>query len=652
MSWLVSVFIAGLIYTSPGSFSDYSAENLMAGMTPQMVVTTPQSVLQGDETERFEQTYPLSANGKVSVSNVNGSIVIEAWDRNEVKLEAVKIADSKERLSQVQIKIDARPDSLKVETEYGIWKNGSRNWNCSGICRLEVQYKLMVPRTAVLNQIDTVNGSVIVSNMTNITKVSAVNGAVKATNLRGTANIGTVNGTSEVSFEKLDSNSNITLSTVNGRVNLTIPSDTDATVKADTVNGSISNEFNLPIRKGKYVGKDLYAKLGDGSVKINLNSVNGGLAIKRQQDGKNTKSVTNLLSGKSEDEDQDESADTSVSRMNRDIAKSVRNSNRVAIEEARKVAEQSRVIVAQAMKESMENTRVIQKAQRDALKINRDIARINREFGANFVTNWADFGSSRVEEQSDTFPVKGTPRVTVDAKNCAVSVRGWNRDEVKYRITKLVRGALSPDVNVSVSNTETEVMINAGVIKKSASQAATNGQKAGDEVLVDLPPVGIPSGSVRIEVFVPKKSNLRILTDREIRVEGVSGNIDLTGNDSAINVRDSEGKLKIVAGDAIVRVIGFSGEVDSRTIDGTNLFEGLFQKFSASSANGIIILTLPEDTNADIQANAKIQTEGFASAGSNGDETRHRLGEGGKTYRLNVEDGQILIRNANLLNAK
>ena len=78
----------------------------------------PQKVIRLDETERFEQTYPLNANGRVSVSNVNGSITIETWERNEVKLEAVKTADSKERLAEVEIKIDAKADSFSVETDY------------------------------------------------------------------------------------------------------------------------------------------------------------------------------------------------------------------------------------------------------------------------------------------------------------------------------------------------------------------------------------------------------------------------------------------------------------------------------------------------------------------------------------------------------
>ena len=90
MSWLLSIFFAGLVFSAPSSFFNYLTENFVKGNTPQVVVLTPQNVLQGDETERLDKTFPLNPNGRVSVSNVNGSITVEGWDRNEVKLEAVK----------------------------------------------------------------------------------------------------------------------------------------------------------------------------------------------------------------------------------------------------------------------------------------------------------------------------------------------------------------------------------------------------------------------------------------------------------------------------------------------------------------------------------------------------------------------------------
>ena len=101
---------------------------------------------------------------------------------------------------------------MRVETDYG-------NWNARRQARLEkknygklkVEYRLTVPRKAILDEIETVNGSVKISNTQQSTKASAVNGNVRATNLRGTARLSTVNGTIEADFDQLQTGSKISL---------------------------------------------------------------------------------------------------------------------------------------------------------------------------------------------------------------------------------------------------------------------------------------------------------------------------------------------------------------------------------------------------------------------------------------------------------
>src|SRR6185369_1652367 len=138
MTWLYSLVFAGLLFSSQNGPVKVSADSN----------SNTQIFSVADETERFEQTYPLTPNGRVSVSNVNGSITVNAWDRNEVKLVAVKTADSKERLADVEIKVDAKPDYLCVETNYDNWKNhgNGERWRNG---KLQVDYELSVPRGAV-----------------------------------------------------------------------------------------------------------------------------------------------------------------------------------------------------------------------------------------------------------------------------------------------------------------------------------------------------------------------------------------------------------------------------------------------------------------------------------------------------------------------
>jgi DUF4097 and DUF4098 domain-containing protein YvlB len=595
-----------------------------------------------DETERFEQTYPLNANGKVAVSNVNGSITIDTWDRSEVKLEAVKTADSKDRLSEVEIKIDARQDAITIETDYDSWKRDSnRGWRNYG--KLNVDYRLTVPRNAVLNQIETVNGSVTITNSNNLTKASTVNGQVNASNLRGTASLSTVNGTVEANFDQLQAGSRISLNTVNGQVNLTIPSDANATVKADTVNGSINNDFGLPVRKGQYVGRDLYGRIGSGDVQIKLNSVNGGLNIKRKNDGKNVNPATNLLPAKGSDDADWEDDAFNSNKVNKEVAKAqkdVQKSMNDARKEMQKIRPELEKLQPEIDRITEESVREVNEALKESVKVLsseeikqrlKDVQMRQKEaLSRASVVNFFP-GAPIIEKKNAAFGVKGIAKVTIDAKDCDVSVKGWDKSEVRYSVTRIAKNRSQKPIDLKVEHTDSTVNL------KIVNNPATTGNS-----IVDL-------SGVRVEVYVPKKSNLRILTDREIRLENVSGEIELTGVDESINVRDASGKLTVASADGKIRVIGFKGEIQSKTVDGEMSLEGDFLKFFAQSQDGTIILTLPENANVNIESNTKeVQAEGFpfTFVSENKNNSIFKIGKGGEKFRFAVGEGQIYIRSA------
>jgi DUF4097 and DUF4098 domain-containing protein YvlB len=625
MSWIFTIVFSGLLFTSNQGLT--TTEN--KPVVPDVPTTT---VVKFDETDRFEQTYPLAANGKVSVSNVNGSITAEGWDRNEVKLVAIKTADTKEHLSDVEVKIDSRADSFSVETDYGSWKTGGNRWKDHG--KLTVDYQLMIPRGAVLDEIETVNGSVTITNFNNLTKASAVNGTVRASNLRGNANLSTVNGEVVVDFSSLEQGSKISLGTVNGKVNLTLPSDANATLKVDSLNGNISNDFGLPVRKGKYVGRDLYGRLGTGDVRIKMDSVNGDVKILKQNDGKNATPVTNLLPQKDKDEeDWDSDSDltdpgAAIARVDREkIRQEISRANvdaKKAIADAQQAIELAQPeiakVTAEGLKQAAEvmKSEVVQKAMKESLRQQKVVlARMS---------DIAFFPSMpRVERKSDSFAVKGVPKVSVETRGCAIKVTGWDRAEVKYSVTQLTAGPAPEPVNITESHSDTAVTLNV---------------KADDNLQ-----------RTRIEIFVPKKANLVINTDSEIRVDGISGTIDLTGEDGAINVRDSDGKLSVANGDGRIRVIGFKGEVQTTTADGSTMLEGDFDKVTARADSGEIILTLPETASATIKSRSSdTRIEGLpVGMTKQKDENReYRLGSGGHLFDLST-DGQVVLRSLNSL---
>lgn len=634
MSWLYSIVIAGLMFTNDGEMAPIDQKVFKNQDTS--------AVVRLDETERFEQTYPLSARGRVNVSNVNGSITVEAWDRPEVRLEAVKTADTRENLADVDIKIDARADSFSVEADYdnthrrngGEWKNYRK---------LEVEFRLTVPRTAVLDEIETVNGSVTVSNFVNYTRVSAVNGQVRAANLRGTAKLSTVNGTVDASFDRLETGSQVTLETVNGRVNLQIPSDASATVKADTLNGSITNDFGLPVRKGEYVGRDLHGRIGGGDVQIRLNSVNGGLSIARRNDGKTPSPATNLLPpkrGNANDNDADDAGErvSKSAKIDKEVARAVADSRREAARAVREAQRELKNLGPELEKLTRESMKVSVDAMAQAdvvinsekLKEQLKEAKIlGREEMTRFAdANWFS-GAPTVEKKSATFGVKGTPKVSIDARNCNVTVRGWDKPEVQYTVKKFARRS-APPLDYKVTNNDS--LVNIKIVNPDDDEFSGE-------------------NTVRVEVFVPKKSNLKITTDGEIRLEGVTGELELNGGDEAVNIRDAGGKMRLAVADALVRIVGFTGELDAKSADGETYLEGDFQKLAARTVDGSIVLTMPENADFNVESNLKsIETGGFdfEPLGDGQSTTRWRIGKGGVNHLLYTSaDGKISVRGKN-----
>jgi len=617
MSWLYSLVFAGLLFSSNGEQAVNRAHEVAVAPVAETVV--------GDDIEKFEKSYPLSKT-------------LEAWDKDEVRLEATKTADSKESLADLEIEVTATADSFRVEAEYK-----SSKWNDKGNDNRRVDFKLWVPRGAFLNEIETVNGSAIVSNFTNFTKISAVNGNVTAVNLRGAAQLSTVNGSVNADFDRVDGAGRIDLNTVNGSVSVTVPSDLNATIRAHSLNGNITNDFGLPIKKGQYVGRDLYGRVGSGEAQIKLNSVNGRLSIGRKNDGRTPNPATDMLQNKKASDDWDEDSDNHMSAVeaakvnreaNREVARAMRESRRATAESMKEAQKQIEAIGPQ-----MEKLKLDEIKKLDKIKIDVDQYKIESEIKENLSERkialdrmrtavWFP-GVPSVEKKRNTIPVKGVPKVIIEAKGCAVGVRGWDKNEVQYVVTEVAGRRGQPA-------TVTENVKDSTVTLKVVNNMADNP--------TPMPAFQANPESVRVEIYVPRKSNLNIVTDGEIRLDGVSGDIRLQGENESINVRDVDGRLNLTANEARVRVIGFKGDFESQTACGDVFLEGEFKTLSSKATDGTVTLTLPENSNASFVSNTEVQSEGVEVIQE--DDHTWRLGRGGSRYNFNFDDGKLVVRGA------
>lgn len=220
-------------------------------------------------TREFTRIYPLRADGSLELNNVNGSVRIEGWDKNEVEIRAVKTTpDQESLLDMVAIEIDARPDALSISTRYP---------QEEGV-EVAVDYVIHVPRHAQLSHINNVNGTVRIVSSESIGELHTVNGNIEVYESSGDVHAHTTNGNVYLELKHPADERGASAETTNGSVLLAIPADLPADLEARCMNGKFSSELPMVI-SGADQPRTVHGKLGRGGTPIHLGTVNGAIRV-------------------------------------------------------------------------------------------------------------------------------------------------------------------------------------------------------------------------------------------------------------------------------------------------------------------------------------------------------------------------------------
>lgn len=601
--------------------------------------TTPEVEPQREEVrEEFHQNYPLAANGRVSLENLNGNVRITVADSNEVQVNAVKRAYNRGRLAEAKIEVTATADAIRIRTDY---PEGDQNFTSDERGRYynpaTVDYSIVVPRQARLESIDLINGSLDIDGVEGNVKASSVNGRVAARGLKGEAKLNTVNGTVEATFTQLDPAKPLSLGSVNGSVVVVIPSDSNAVVRAETIHGSIRNDFGLDVHDGEYVGHSLYGQLGSGGSRIKLGNVNGGINIKRAQDGRPLSPAQSLLSQKEKQKDKDKSeifsADeaTAIHDNARAIADQVRR-EALAQVDVQKMQKQLTPEVQREVEQALrEAEREIQQAQREVQRATRremrEQVRSESRSEARASARARAYGSSGrfVEHESKSFSVPANARVNIATYDGPITVHGWDKSEVMY---------------TAIRHADDEAELKEVRVETEQQGAAVSVIAKSDQ----------DRGWVSLDVFVPRNSSVHVSSeDGRLTLQGVSGELTLRTGDGSIEVTDSQGQLKVSSGDGHIRIANFEGQADARTPDGSITLDGRFSSLVARTGDGSISLAVAPDSNFTIETDAAgITNHGLTiteDVTPSSRTKRWKVGRGGNVFVLNAGgEGQIVLR--------
>lgn len=232
--------------------------------------------------DRFEQSWNVSEGGRLVLSNENGSVEIESWDRAEVRvraeirLKAASTRAAEEAMEEFEVKASRDGDEISVSSRKPRGRDGFLSWLAGKQIEVDVNYEVMVPARFDVD-IETVNGSIEAASLAGVLELDSVNGRIVVRDARGSVSADTVNGSIDVELVDVANAERMTFGTTNGSVTLSLPADAGADFDAATTNGRISSD--IPLTTESMSRSRVKGTLNGGGVPIKVRTVNGSIKV-------------------------------------------------------------------------------------------------------------------------------------------------------------------------------------------------------------------------------------------------------------------------------------------------------------------------------------------------------------------------------------
>lgn len=237
----------------------------------------------GKAEDTWARTYKVPVSGRLELINVNGKITAESTDGAELVVEGKRTAKArsdeaaKELLTRLEIREEVGESTIRVE---------SRPPRLSGFSSLQIEWTIKVPKGLTVD-LRTINGGVRLNGLSGDIHARTTNGGVKGVNILPTLiEASAVNG--GIEFElgaPLDGSDSVEMETVNGGVELSLPSESKATIVARCVNGGVRVEGLEIAREEQHNDferrRRLNGTMNGGGAKVNMNTTNGGVRLSR-----------------------------------------------------------------------------------------------------------------------------------------------------------------------------------------------------------------------------------------------------------------------------------------------------------------------------------------------------------------------------------
>jgi DUF4097 and DUF4098 domain-containing protein YvlB len=277
---------------------------VVAGLTAAVVLGGAASAFAAEIRNVGERTFRFAPGGEVTIHSQNGRIVIDAWDKPQIRVQITRTvragdeARAKELMKGLRADVEISSNRLRIQSRYPKVRENVGIWELLGgrVAALQVHYYLQVPRNTSFSletsngeirirgtqgsvEAVTVNGDLEVTGVGGALELQTTNGEIRLGGIRGGAVAQTTNGGIAAQFVSVGDRGAVDLGTTNGNVDVTLPSDLQATFEANTTNGRVSiSGFEIKTR-GTLTSKSVLGTIGGGGARVALRTTNGNIDV-------------------------------------------------------------------------------------------------------------------------------------------------------------------------------------------------------------------------------------------------------------------------------------------------------------------------------------------------------------------------------------
>ncbi len=239
-----------------------------------------------------EYTHSVKNAKKIFIKDFLGEIKIKGHSGNDLIIEADDLKEPSERAEGLKLLTASSPENTGIglslqETDSEII--------ITGVTRQakDAEFTFLVPDGIALKLHFTnpfAYSDVHVSDFNSELEIETLNGDIILENITGPVILHSINGEINLSFSKLMQESPMSVSAINGDIDISMPESSKANFELSTIHGDIYTDLDIKVEKEnenknmKFIGgqSKIQGTLNNGGVEINVSGINGSIYLRKK----------------------------------------------------------------------------------------------------------------------------------------------------------------------------------------------------------------------------------------------------------------------------------------------------------------------------------------------------------------------------------